>query len=106
MSSDNAMTRFKKMLDERGMKHVGANGTTRFTNKDGYECRAYGLYDVTKLDVTMMDVTPERAIEATLGSDEADTDLEAEVAHCEEVIAALKRENERLKSMVQLFGTY
>lgn len=110
MSSDNAMERFKKLLDERGVKHVGNGGMTRFSGKDGCECRAYVRANPLFVDVVMMDASPEQAIAATLGNHENDekrvSDLEDELARRDAIIEALKSKNERLKSMVQLFGTY
>lgn len=114
MSSDNAMHRFKKLLDERGVKYVGNERKVRFSGKDGCECRAYTRPNNLHIDVTVIDATPEQAIAATLRGYENDalkaekmvSDLEDELARRDAVIEALKAKNERLKSMVQLFGTY
>lgn len=110
MSSDNAMYRFKKLLDERGVKHVGNGQMVRFSGKDGCECRAYTRPNNLYIDAVVIDATPEQAIAVTLGSHENDekrvSDLEDEIARLDAVIDALRAKNERLKSMVQLFGTY
>jgi hypothetical protein len=111
MSSDKtAIDKLRGLLDERGVHHVGNGGMVRFIGKDGCVCRAYTRQNPLSVDVVMTDASPEQAINAMLGNHENDdkrvSDLEDELARRDAVIEALKSKNERLKSMVQLFGTY
>ena len=78
MSSDKTATeRLRELLDARGVHYVGHGGMVRWVNEDGCVCRAYTRTNPTSVDVTVspsstnvsrMDVSPEQAIEATLGS--------------------------------------
>ena len=65
-----------KLLDERGVHHVGNGEAVRWIGKDGCVCRAYSRAYSHRadlcVDVAITYVEPERAIEATLGSEEVD----------------------------------
>ena len=68
MSSDkSAIERTRELLNERGVKHVGDGGMTRWTNESGCVCRAYTRPGHLTVDVAIMDASPEQAIAATLG---------------------------------------
>ena len=67
MSSDSAIERLRELLDERGVKHVGNGGMTRWTNENGCVCRAHTRPGHLSVDVAIMDASPEQAIAATLG---------------------------------------
>ena len=62
-----AIERTQELLDERGVKHVGNGGMTKWTNEDGCVCRAYTRPGHLTIDVAIMDASPEQAISATLG---------------------------------------
>lgn len=67
MSSDSAIERLRALLNERGVKHVGNGGMTKWTNENGCVCRAYTRPGHLTVDVAIMDASPEQAIAATLG---------------------------------------
>lgn len=68
MSSDkSAIERTQELLNERGVKHVGDGGMTRWTNESGCVCRAYSRPGHLTVDVAILGTTPEQAIAATLG---------------------------------------
>lgn len=66
-STKTAIERLRALLDERGVKHVGHGGMTRWTNESGCVCRAYTRPNPSSVDVAIMDASPEQAIAATLG---------------------------------------
>ena len=69
MSSDkSAIERTQELLNERGVKHVGKGGMTKWTNEHGCVCRAYSRPGHLTIDVAIMDASPEQAIAATLGT--------------------------------------
>ena len=68
MSSDkSAIERLRALLNERGVKHVGGGGMTKWTSEDGCVCRAYSRPGHLTVDVAIMDASPEQAVAATLG---------------------------------------
>ena len=67
MSSDSAIERTRELLNERGVKHVGNGGMTKWTNENGCVCRAFTRPGHLTVDVAIMDASPEQAIAATLG---------------------------------------
>ena len=75
MDSDRtALDEVRKLLDERGTNYVSHGGEVRWVNGDGCVCRAWPRTNPTSVDVTvrpaftnvsMTDVSPEQAINAT-----------------------------------------
>ena len=62
-----ATDELRRMLDERGVKHFDTVGITEWDGANGRICRSYARPDPMTVDVTMIAVPPEQAIEATLG---------------------------------------
>lgn len=76
-----ATDELRRLLDERGVEYEGNKDVTRFFGYDGFEVVMQEDID-GKLDcLTPLYLTPEQAVEATLGSD-------------------LKAENEKLRELV------
>lgn len=62
-----ATEELRRMLDERGVKHLDTAGITEWDGVYGRICRAYERPEPMTVDVTMIAVPPEQAIEATIG---------------------------------------
>lgn len=67
MTATTAIERLRELLDERGVKHVGNGGMTRWTNEHGCVCRAFTRLGDQSVDVAILGTTPEQAVAATLG---------------------------------------
>ena len=65
-----ATERLRALLDERGVKHTDIGGMTEWTNGNGRICRAYTRPEPLTVDVAMLAVPPQQAVEATLGRGE------------------------------------
>lgn len=76
-----ATDELRRLLDERGVEWVAIGTDTCWTGADGYPMGAWETTNGTHMRVA--DLTPEQAIEATLGSD-------------------LKAENEKLRELVRI----
>ena len=59
-----------RLLDERGAECKKWPGIVEWGGENGRVCRAYQRHEPLTVDVTMMAVPPEQAIEATLGRGE------------------------------------
>lgn len=71
--TDETMTateRLRALLNERGVEHLDMGGMTEFTNGGGRICRTYTRPEPLTVDVAMLAVLPEQAVEATLGRGE------------------------------------
>lgn len=84
----------RAMLDERGVEWVAIGTDTCWTGADGYPMRAWETTNGTHMRVA--DLTPEQAIEATLGGD-----LQAENAELRELAEKAWKTAEKL---CQAFG--
>lgn len=80
-----ATDELRRLLDERGVEWVAIGTDTCWTGADGYPMRAWETTNGTHMRVA--DLTPEQAIEATLGSD-------------------LKAENEKLREQIETLVMY
>ena len=97
MSSDSAIERLRALLNERGVKHVGNGGMTKWYNEHGCVCRAYTRPGHLTVDVAIMDASPEQAINATLGNDGA-AKLQAENVKLRELVRGLDYCSDELNS--------
>ena len=77
-----ATDELRRLLDERGVEWVAIGTDTCWTGADGYPMGAWETTNGTHMRVA--DLTPEQAIEATLGSD-----LKAENAELRELVREL-----------------
>lgn len=80
LERSSATERIRALLDGRGVEWVAIGTDTCWTGADGYPMRAWETTNGTHMRVA--DLTPEQAIEATLGSD-------------------LEAENEKLRRLVR-----
>ena len=101
-----ATERLRAMLDERGVEHFDGTETTLW----GYEPtgESTGAYrfaaDETsggRMQVRMFNITPEQAIEATLGSNLAAENDKRIYDRCLNRVGQLEAENEKLRELVR-----
>ena len=62
-----ATDELRRLLDERGVEHTDLGGMTEWTSAPGRICRAYTRPEPLTVDIAMLAVPPEQAVEATLG---------------------------------------
>ena len=72
-----AITEIRCLLDERGVKRLDDGYTiTEWKNADGRICRAYARPEPLTVDVAIIAATPQQAIDATLGREPDDAEVE------------------------------
>ena len=62
-----ATDELRRLLDERGVKHVDYCGETAVRPDGGYEIRYYRRPEPNLVDAAIIAATPAQAVEATLG---------------------------------------